>query len=121
MQALIPLLNKDSKYASSQVVSSFVAEYNNHPSIFHLQAKPYLTKHEPLSAHVLLKWKLILFALDGDHRGYADCLELPRSDPNQPEETQETNFFGSSGQKSIMFHEYFVQIEKDLDRTIALP
>jgi hypothetical protein len=104
MQGLIPLLNKNTKYASSHMVSSFVAEYNNHPNIFHLQAKPYLTKDEPVSSNVLLKWKIILFALDGVHKGYADCLELPQSDPNQPDETQETNFFGSSGQKSIMFH-----------------
>jgi hypothetical protein len=75
-QNILPHLNKNSKLAPNQVFEAFVSDYSTNFSSFHLTVPFHLTKDEPISSNVLLKWKMILFRLDAEDKEYCNCLGL---------------------------------------------
>lgn len=70
---------------------------------------------------VLLKWKLVLYGLDSDQKKYSDCLGLADKIDNETEEELNARTLSAHMQETIIFHSCFVQIKRDLGRTIALP
>lgn len=60
----------------------------------------------------------MLFGLDSDKKYYCECLGL--SEEAEPLASEGIIPIESNMQSSIIYHECFIQIEKDLDRTFSL-
>lgn len=73
-----------------------------------------MVRGEEIKSGVLLKWRLVLLGLDRNDKAYSECVGLGSSDPesiinSEVEVGQEPS--------ALIFHDCFVQIEKDISRT----